>query len=83
MGSVERDCPTDSEFKTHFQNLLNEEHLGEECDTTNSPYVPLLDDEFSMMEFRQATGSLNKKKSYIGICPGLLNILPANWMMFF
>ena len=76
--------PTDGEFKEYFEGLL---HRGEdtdlEVDTTDSPYIPLLDDPFSAAELDIAISGLNKNKSYSGLCPGLVAWLPASWMIFF
>ena len=75
--------PTDAEFKDYFEKLLHREGNNDlEIDVTESPYIPLLDDQFSAAELDSAVKGLNKNKSYSGLCPGLISVLPATWMIF-
>ena len=49
----------------------------------DAPYIPVLDDPFSMQEMMEAVEGGNKNKSYSGICPGIVKILPELWLSFF
>ena len=84
-----KEMPSDEQFKKHFENLLNpSDEQSTQSDETNNddlehlPYIPILDDAFSEIEFDQAIKDLNKNKSYIGMCPALLNILDVTWRLF-
>ena len=78
--------PSDAEFKSHFEDLLNPEIQGEQvvadADLDDAPYIPLLDDPFTPQELEGAMRKINKNKSYNGICPGLVASLPLTWLMF-
>ena len=52
-------------------------------DEKPSPIIPVLDDPFYMHELHIAAENMSKNKSYIGICLGLVGMLPANWLIFF
>ena len=51
-------------------------------DEQPSPIIPVLDDPFDMQELCVAMSSMNKNKSYVGICPGLIGMLPATWLVY-
>ena len=78
--------PSDAEFKSHFEDLLNPEIQGEQvvadADLDDAPYIPLLDDPFTPQELEVAMRKINKNKSYNGICPGLVASVPLTWLMF-
>ena len=76
---------SDSQFKTHFEALLNpHDKNGEEgVDVSESPYVPLLDNPFTGDELKFVMKSFEKNKSYSGICPGLVSVLPETCIAFF
>ena len=76
--------PTDSQFKIHFEELLNPvtEEVGE-VDCEQAPSIPILDDPFTFREMETALRGMNKKKTFVGISPALLMNLPMNWLMFF
>ena len=87
IASEEGSQPNDEMFKNHFENLLDPEmadNMNFSCSDfySNVPYIPLLDDPFTMTELEVAVNGMNKNKSYHGICPGILSWLPANWMLF-
>ena len=44
--------------------------------------MPVLDDPFIPSELETVTNSLNTGKSYSGICPGIMKILPISWFIF-
>ena len=79
--------PDDSEFKAHFETLLNQDNVNTESegvsDLDNAPYIPILDDPFTPQELDEALKDMNMNKSYCGLCPGLFVRLPALWLMFF
>ena len=77
--------PPESMFKEHFEKLLTHDETGvpiAPSDFDSSPYIPLLDDPFEYSEIDSAISSLNKNKSYTGICPGILKVLPMSWVLF-
>ena len=75
--------PDDEQFRVHFEKLLNPpQREVTEDDELPSPIIPILDDPFNMQELHTAMSSMNKNKSYIGICPGLIGILPITWLIF-
>ena len=77
--------PTDSQFKAHFEELLKPlmEQVNNAIDFDESPYIPVLDDPFTIEELNCVGRELKTNKSYIGICPMLFSILPPQWMLFF
>ena len=79
--------PNDELFQSHFEKLLNPRNTENIEDInieneTNIPYIPVLDDPFSLRELDDVIYSTNRNKSYSGICPGVLSVLPANWLLF-
>ena len=81
--SNEENQPSDSEFKIHFENLLNNANANLDCDVSDAPMIPVLDDPFHINELSNAIHEVNKNKSYIGVCPGIMSILPISWLLFF
>lgn len=79
------DGPTDSQFKAHFEELLNpsSEERDAVFETEGAPYIPVLDDPFTADELGGVVRGLKTNKSYVGICPALFTILPQQWMLFF
>ena len=85
LNSINENQPTEGEFKEHFEKLfVNSTNNVDEApnDLETAPYIPVLDDPFTYSEIEDAKKSMKKDKSYIGICPGILNILPVSWLMF-
>ena len=78
------DTPSDAEFKVHFEDLLNPESLeqSEIIDTTDSPYIPVLDDEITVREVIESASSSNENKSYVGVSPGIFKCLSPAWFIF-
>ena len=77
------ETPSDEQFNVHFKNLLNfNTDEQPEPNLDNAPYVPVLDDPFSLLELENVIKEEKVGKSYTGICPGLLRILPVNWIIF-
>ncbi|MPC54497.1 hypothetical protein E2C01_048416 [Portunus trituberculatus] len=73
-------------FEEHVEKLLNPKDTPniEEVVLENSvPYIPVLDDPFSMQESMESVNGINKNKSYNGICPGIVEMLPKLWLSFF
>ena len=73
-------------FKDHFEKLLSSnDETGvpiTPSDLDSAPYIPLLDDPFTYSELENVIFSLNKNKSYSGICPGILKVFPISWILF-
>ena len=85
FDNVEENQPPDNVFKYHFEKLLTHDDsavLENHIDVETAPYIPVLDDPFVYSEMENAISSLNKNKSYAGICPGILKLLPFSWFMF-
>ena len=85
FDNVEETHPSDDSFKDHFEHLLNENEINvpiNNIDVETAPYIPVLDDSFSPIEMEKALENLNQNKSYSGICPGILKILPVTWFIF-
>ena len=76
--------PTDSQFKTYFEELFNPvtEEDGE-VSFEQTPNIPIMDDPFMLREMEIALRGMKKKKSFVGLSPALLVNLPMNWLMFF
>lgn len=65
--------------------MLNPENDPDIYDTdldNNVPYIPVLDYPFSMNELNRAIINTNKLKSYTGVCPGVVGMLPYFWLLF-
>ena len=78
------DQPDADQFKLHFEDLLNTDQEDQlDIDLSDSPYIPVVDDPFTLGEMNSALKDLKAGKSYTGICPGLLVRLPLVWLMFF
>lgn len=77
--------PEDDQFKTHFEELLNPRvnEDEEDSDFAEAPYIPVLDDPFTINELMDVVKCLKTNKSFIGICPGLFAVLPLSWKIFF
>ena len=50
----QEDRPSEEEFKTHFEILLNTDGADPLCDVTGCPYIPVLDDPFTVVEAERA-----------------------------
>ena len=76
--------PADEKFKLHFENLLNMNQTNySEIQLDNCPYIPVLDDPFTLPELDTAIKDLKTEKGYTGVCPGLFVNLPLTWLIFF
>ena len=80
--------PSENQFKEHWEQLLNVHNERDSSndesftsDIDNLPYIPVLDNLFSMSELDE-TMCLMKKKSYVGICPALLTVFDVSWRLF-
>ena len=85
FDSVGESQPSDTIIKNYFEQLLsrNSDASEDEINLDSAPYIPVLDDPFSLSEVENAIKSLNSNKSYSGICPGILKVLPISWFLFF
>ena len=84
--NVNCEMPSDELFKGHFEQLLNvpEENMPPEIAIHDAPYLPLTDDQIQPIEVENAMKTLKSSKSggLSGIPPGLLRILPVQWIIF-
>ena len=87
-GSIEENTtrtPSDEEFKLHFESLLNPELIDNNenaIDTTDSPFIPILDEPITDIEVIEADKSFKESKSFIGITPAIFKCLPLVWISF-
>ena len=83
---TQREAPSDDAFKQHFELLLNPAHAQPIQSTPEDDimYLPVTDDPIQPIEVSEAVKSLKPSKSGgpSGIPPGLLKLLPANWIIF-
>ena len=89
-GSMEKtdqakNKPSDKEFCSHFEKLLNpEEHRNqEEYIPTRNTYIPVLDDPIEPDEVDNCIKRLKTSKAPgpDGIAPGILKHLPDDWII--
>ena len=80
-AETEETAPTDDEFKTHFEALLNKNHNVQPMTAGQCPYVPVLDDAFSPVEVEEAVKK-QKNKAFAGVCAGLFRYLPFHWIAY-
>lgn len=85
-GTVRRsdNTPSDGAFKDYFERLLSNDDTVEEFTCTDSPYIPVLDDDISASEYDAAIRKLkaNKAPGCDGLSPGILKCLPVVWIVF-
>ena len=87
VSNMNEEHPSDEQFKEHFEELLNpsgNQRTDEPSDENMEelPYIPVLDDPFTINELELAVKDLNKNKSFCGLCPGLIKALPVSWLFF-
>ena len=85
FDDIEKTQPSDSVFKDHFERLLvqnDNSDIVNDVNMNTAPYVPVLDDPFSPSELETVTMALNSGKSYSGICPGIVKVLPVSWFIY-
>lgn len=78
-----QETPTDDAFQAHFESLLNPPD-AQVIQVPDSIYLPITDDPITPEEVDAALHKLKQHKSGgpSGVPPGLLKILPANWIVF-
>lgn len=81
------DRPSDEEFRTHFENLLNPQDRSQDVSQfspTTNVQLPVTDGPISPHEVLQATKLLkmNKSGGLSGVPPGLLKLIPDVWVAF-
>ena len=82
--AISSDKPSDLDFCNYFDTLLNPEVQPLINYTpTNLYYIPVLDDAISPIEVEASIKKLNSNKAagIDGIPPGLLKILPDDWIL--
>jgi hypothetical protein len=78
-----KEMPSDNEFRDHFEALLNPP-VSPAIEVPESIYVPATDDPITPDEVDRAIRSLkpNKSGGPSGVQPGLLKLMPTNWIVF-
>ena len=75
IGNDSLNTPNDDQFKEHFEHLFGSQNVQYEDNFVNSPYVPVLDDPFTIQELSHAVDGLNVNKSFLGIWTGIIRKL--------
>ena len=74
--------PSDEEFKTHFETLLNPGNVPPiDLNIDDCPYIPILDDNFTPMEVELAMKSA-KNKGYSGVATGLFRFITVPFLVY-
>ena len=73
--------PNESDFKIHFENLLNPTAQDLPREFNDSPYIPVLDDPITPIEVESVIKN-SKLTSYKGLCPGLLKWMPMTFIVY-
>ena len=91
-GNIEQEAhqaePNAESFKEHFETLLNPTGTTmvspEDSQSTNCPYIPILDDMITLDEMRTAVVESNPDKSndIQGVPPGAFKLFPEAWIQF-
>lgn len=80
------DTPSDDDFKLHFERLLNPPGVDSTIypDIEGTPYIPITDDPINAAEVEEAIQhtKANKGGGISGVSPGILKLLPINWIFF-
>ena len=80
------EAPSDHEFKTHFEDLLNPAEVEPltQPDLQGFPHIPVTDDPINPQEVCDAINKskANKSGGPSGVPPGLLKLLPINWIFY-
>ena len=80
-------CPSDAESKEHYERCFNppiSQTLRLDVYATNVN-IPILDDNITPLEVKQQIDTLKSDKvsEPDGVSPGILKILPAEWILLF
>lgn len=75
--------PSDSDFKVHFERLLNSDPTPPTPHLVTDVTIPVLDDPISTLEVQRKIRKLNVKKASgpDGLSPGILTMLPPTWIL--
>ena len=75
--------PTDEEFRSHFESLLNPQPCARLV-VNGQTYLPITDDPIQPQEVQAVLNALKSNKSggLSGIPPGALKLLPPDWTIF-
>ena len=80
----ETNRPSDEEFKTHFEQLLNPPGVALEADIDEQSVhtIPILDSSITEFEVQCVVNELkaNKASGTDGLSPGIFKLLPATWI---
>ena len=85
VNTNEHEQPEDEQFRAHLEQLLTEGRVSEETqqlEFESSPSIPVLDNPCTLQQLDETVKDVNVNKSYLGIYPGLIKVLPVNWFMF-
>ena len=83
-GPGDNACPSDEEFKTHFEAVLNPSvGISHEGDVTTDVTIPILDDPISTLEVQHQIRRMKPDKACgpDGLPPGVFSLLPAQWIL--
>ena len=79
--------PTDDQFKNFFEDLYNPpgEGILDVDDSQTQTTIPVLDDNITVEEVKCQIQKLKPDKACgsDGICPGILKVLPAEWIILY
>ena len=85
ISDADKTQPNNDQFRAHFEALLNPQHVDnvdEGVDIDSAPYIPVLDDPLTASELDNAMKLTKTNKSFVGLCPGLVRMLPITWFLF-
>ena len=75
--------PTDEDFKTYFEGLLNQDEVQQTYIPEVNTHVPILDDDITPTEVETQLKRLKSSKAagVDGLPPGVLKWLPDDWIL--
>lgn len=76
-------CPSDDEFKIHFERVLNPAPVPPPLHVSTQVTIPVLDEPITPIEVECQIKRLKSDKACgpDGLSPGVLTILPAQWLL--
>lgn len=85
-NSMSSETPSDDEFRTHFESLLNPHNVDMiEYNISSDMYIPILDDDITPLEVDHVIRRQMKVQSGCGpdgVAPGLFKHLSPQWIMW-
>ena len=83
ISNIPMEHPTDASLKAHFAKLLFDATENTiDCDVSECPYIPVLDDVLDEQEIGKSISELNPNKApdHRGISPGIPKLFPTDWI---